>query len=421
MKLLKRINRKFNTLPANLNRRYYRFFVAVNYLCLIGAFSHFSYIVTFSLLNNRFLVLYNIGSTIFFLGCINCFLKGKFIKTACCLVLLELCTHQILCSIIFGWHTGFYYYMAAIPLYIAMTPFWKLSVRMVITLLVFMAYCLTFHVSQSAYQELDKHTEYALYLINVFSFFLLLGAAGLYYSNAAEKAEKSLEEEHLKSESLLKNILPTSIAERLKGESDIIADNFKEATILFSDLVGFTKLSGNMRPEELVKLLNTIFTRFDKLSKKYGLEKIKTIGDAYMVVSGLPESRDDHAHAMAEMALEMMEIVKEINRQLGMDLHIRVGVNSGAVVAGVIGKAKFSYDLWGDSVNTAARMESHGLPGKIQVTESTYMLLKNKFIFEDRGRIHIKGKGEMKTYFLKGALSNSTRLDSLHPQAGKAG
>ncbi len=213
---------------------------------------------------------------------------------------------------------------------------------------------------------------------------------------------KRLAEEQEKSERLLLNILPAPIAQRLKQGEQTIADSFSEVTVLFADLVGFTKLSANLSPAELVELLNMIFSCFDELAEKYGLEKIKTIGDAYMVVGGLPTPRKDHAEAIAEMALDILDRVQEISEKQGKLLQIRIGINTGAVEAGVIGTKKFAYDLWGDTVNTAHRMESHGIPGVIQVTEDTYNCLANKYTFQERGMIDIKGKGMMRTYLLLG-------------------
>ncbi|NES03018.1 MAG: DUF3365 domain-containing protein [Okeania sp. SIO2F4] len=211
-----------------------------------------------------------------------------------------------------------------------------------------------------------------------------------------------LAEEKEKSESLLLNILPEQIAERLKQGDHQIAEGFAEVTILFADIVGFTLLSEKIPPEDLVILLNKIFSEFDRLSDRHGLEKIKTIGDAYMVASGLPIPRTDHVEAVAEMALDMQEAIAKFNQDYNCQLSIRIGINSGPVIAGVIGTKKFIYDLWGDAVNTASRMESHGIPGAIQVTTSTYNLLENKYIFQERGVISVKGKGEMKTYLLVG-------------------
>ena len=217
-----------------------------------------------------------------------------------------------------------------------------------------------------------------------------------------QESNLKLTDEQEKSEQLLLSILPPPIAQRLKDGERQIADGFTEATILFADIVGFTFLSEKVSPEALVKMLNEIFSAFDSLCDRYNLEKIKTIGDAYMVVGGLPYPCDHHVSLIAEMALEMQNEVTQFNDRNHTQINIRIGINTGPVVAGVIGKKKFIYDLWGDAVNTASRMESHGIAGEIQVTEEVYETLKNQFTFEDRGWIGIKGKGKMKTYLLKG-------------------
>jgi class 3 adenylate cyclase len=222
---------------------------------------------------------------------------------------------------------------------------------------------------------------------------------------ATETAEAALEREHRQSESLLLNILPKAIADRLKERSDVIADSFDDVTILFADVVGFTPLSASLPPDELVAILNRLFSEFDKLAEKYGLEKVKTIGDAYMVAGGVPVARSDHAQAIARMALEMMEVSRSTHAAHRQALSLRIGINSGPAIAGVIGIKKFAYDLWGDTVNTASRMESHGVPGAIQVTEATQRLLRDEFEFEDRGPVDVKGKGRMNVYILRGARS----------------
>lgn len=206
--------------------------------------------------------------------------------------------------------------------------------------------------------------------------------------------------EQEKSESLLLNVLPRAIAERLKHHDGAIADSFNDVTILFADIAGFTEISGRLHPNELVEMLNRVFSAFDRLAEKHGLEKIKTIGDAYMVVSGLPEPRVDHTEAILHMALEMRKVVEEMHSATGHPLQIRIGINTGPVIAGVIGIRKFIYDLWGDAVNVASRMESTGLVGGIQVTEDVFLKCREQFVFEKRGLIAVKGKGEMTTYML---------------------
>ncbi|MEH1979224.1 MAG: adenylate/guanylate cyclase domain-containing protein [Nostoc sp.] len=233
-------------------------------------------------------------------------------------------------------------------------------------------------------------------IICVFSVYLYerLRKKEFYARSAMELAQQ-------KSERLLLNILPEMIAEQLKQQPTTIADSFLEVTVLFADIVGFTELSSRTSPAELVELLNTIFCLFDQLAERHGVEKIKTIGDAYMAVAGLPNQSNNHAPAIANMALDMQKAVATFNEENNQSFCIRIGISTGPVVAGVIGLKKFAYDLWGDTVNTASRMESHGIAGSIQVCEASYQLLKDKYLLEKRGLIQVKGKGEMMTYILK--------------------
>jgi PAS domain S-box-containing protein len=216
-------------------------------------------------------------------------------------------------------------------------------------------------------------------------------------------AEEALQAEREKSEKLLLNILPQPIAEKLKQGTRAIAEQFDQASILFADIVGFTSLAARMSPIELVNLLNEIFSTFDGLADLHGLEKIKTIGDAYMVVGGLPVPREDCLQAIADMALDMQRAISDFQTQTGESFQIRIGIHTGPVVAGTIGMKKLAYDLWGDTVNIASRMESQGLPGKIQVTAKAYEQLQHQYLFEQRGEISIKGKGKMMTYWLLAA------------------
>jgi guanylate cyclase len=219
---------------------------------------------------------------------------------------------------------------------------------------------------------------------------------------AQQRAEalSALRIEQDKAENLLLNILPRSIAEKLKADSTTIADQFDAASILFADVVDFTPFSERLQPAEVVGILDHLFTHFDVLAERYGLEKIKTIGDCYMVAAGVPAPRADHAEALAQMALDMREAMRSEDEVGHLGLELRIGINSGPVVAGVIGRKRFLYDLWGDAVNTASRMESQGTPGQIQVTRATYELLRDDFVLERRGTVSVKGKGEMETWYL---------------------
>jgi guanylate cyclase len=228
------------------------------------------------------------------------------------------------------------------------------------------------------------------------------------FASQRRAALEALRIEQAKAENLLLNILPHSIADRLKAESEPIADHIGAASILFADVVDFTPWSQGLPPAEVVGYLDHLFSRLDGLAERYGVEKIKTIGDCYMVAAGVPTPRPDHARALALMALDMLDACSEEIGHLGLEL--RVGINSGPVVAGVIGRKRFLYDLWGDAVNTASRMESHGTPGRIQITRSTYELLAHEFECEPRGPIEIKGIGEVEAWYLMGRKGDSTPL-----------
>jgi class 3 adenylate cyclase len=236
--------------------------------------------------------------------------------------------------------------------------------------------------------------------------FATLAACAHYARRATLIAEAALDRAHQRSEDLLLNILPASIAQRLKLSDGTIADGFDGVTVLFADIVGFTRMSARLPPETVVGMLNELFCQFDDLAGRLRLEKIKTIGDCYMVAGGLPEPRADHAEAVAEMALAMLAIVAELAARTGEPLDLRIGIHSGPVVAGVIGKRKFIYDLWGDTVNIASRMESHGIPGTIQLTAASRALLDGKYRLAHRGKIEVKGKGEMDTWLLEGKLAD---------------
>jgi class 3 adenylate cyclase len=260
--------------------------------------------------------------------------------------------------------------------------------------------------AESARRHYDKHFHEALSRADSYRLWASLLSVLLVILSASllilklRRSALALAQEREVAEKLLLNVLPKPIAERLKLAPDVIADSFPTVTVLFADLVGFSQLSSRLPAIDLVKLLNRIFSALDLLAEHYGLEKIKTIGDAYMVVSGLPIARPDHAEAMAEFALAALEEMERIRAERGDDLQFRIGINTGAVVAGVIGLRKFAYDLWGDTVNVASRMEMHGLPGAIQCSESTHKLLRDRYEFTARGAIAVKGIGPMQTFVL---------------------
>lgn len=248
---------------------------------------------------------------------------------------------------------------------------------------------------------IPQHIKDTFFLMNIMGTASILYAVMRYFQSQKERTLQELALEQARSEKLLLNILPKSIANRLKDNDMRIADSHESVTILFADIVGFTKLTASMPPVDLVDLLSQLFSRFDQLADRHGLEKIKTIGDGYMVVGGAPMGLVDHANVIAKLALEMQHELAAFNKETGNKLKMRVGISSGAVVAGVIGTSKFAYDIWGDPVNMASRMEQTALPGTIQVSEETYSLIKDDYKFEARGLVKIKGKGEVNTYQLK--------------------
>ena len=302
------------------------------------------------------------------------------------------------------WAVGGYAASGAILLWALLSPLCALVFHGTrIAVAWFVAYALM--VLLSAAQDIAAGValrQVLLYCENVLLVSSLAFFALRFFVVERDKAQASLKREQARSEALLLNILPSPIAERLKAGNQTIADGFGEVTILFADLVGFTHLSTTVSPEQLVAMLNRLFSRFDELSDRFGVEKIKTIGDAYMACAGIPIPRPDHAEAVAEMALAMRDALEQYNHEFGSTLQIRIGINTGPVVAGVIGLKKFIYDLWGDTVNLASRMESHSVPNRIQVSAATWAHLRDRYELELRGTIDIKGIGLIETYFLNG-------------------
>jgi class 3 adenylate cyclase len=300
-------------------------------------------------------------------------------------------------------------YKSYAPLFVVMGP---LLVRMtVVTEVAFTLVTLAFYLGFDAALGGDPTIRFSLCMT-----IAALGAIGALVANqmsrqgrqsylqqrTIEEQVAALDEEKRRSEELLLNILPPSIAERLKTSRAAIADGFAEVSVLFADIVGFTTMSERVAPAELVDRLNAVFSSFDDLAEKLHLEKIKTIGDCYMVAAGLNFERHDHAEALAEMALAMLRRMEGFSTNFGERLNLRIGIHTGPAVAGVIGKKKFIYDVWGDTVNTASRMESHGEPGMIHVTDAVHARLDAKYEFTARGEIDVKGKGRMTTWFLTG-------------------
>lgn len=321
------------------------------------------------------------------------------------MIYLEILVHAVLCFLFLGWGFGYQYQIVGIFVAPFLIPIKKKeSIFAATSIAAVTVWAHQYTLTHPPLAQVDTLQLNLLSIFNLIAGFVIIIAGMYYIVDIAERAEVNLEIEHRKSEALLNNVLPTAIAARLKQDSTTIADSFSEASVLFADIVGFTSFAQHIPPDRVVSMLNDLFSRFDELVDKYRLEKIKTIGDAYMVAAGIPLPRPDHAEAIAMFALEMLDRLADYNQQLDTKLQVRIGISSGPVVAGVIGKRRFLYDLWGNSVNTASRMESHGAAGEIQISEDTECLLRGKFSIEERGIVEVKGKGPMKTYWLKGPL-----------------
>lgn len=388
----------------------YRYFIVGKITHYFAVTIHALWIPIFLLLGIPTLVIFNLVSVALFTY--NIVLnKSRFFLTAVTLTLIEVIIHQALCVFYLGLDAGFQYYIISV----CMLPFltdeahriWKFGLAGLC-----IASFLGLQLSCKDAIPLIFVSDSMLVVFNVTNILfslLLIVFWSFYFNDSVNKAEAELAKEQQKTDDLLHNILPSSIVARLKSErsaneSLTIADDFDDVTILFLDIVDFTELSAQQSPEKLVELLNRVFSMFDDLAIAHHLEKIKTIGDAYMVAAGVPTSSDDDPARIAKFALAVMQHLTTFNRVTGYDLQLRIGIASGPVVAGIIGKRKFAYDVWGDTVNVASRMESQGLVGEIQVAESTYLRLSKTFEFAKRDPILVKGKGKMQTYLLKAEL-----------------
>ncbi|MFB9982307.1 adenylate/guanylate cyclase domain-containing protein [Mesorhizobium kowhaii] len=256
-------------------------------------------------------------------------------------------------------------------------------------------------------ESLDIGFDDSVFILSMFALEAILACTTFVAFRLAESAEASLQREYARSELLLQNLLPNPIATRLRERPDsVIADKFDSVTVLFADVVGFTSSAARKRPEELVAFLERIFGEFDLLAEKHGLEKIKTIGDAYMVAGGMPIPAEGHTNSVANMALDMIKVAGRLTVEFGEEVAVRIGFHSGPAVAGVIGRRKPFYDVWGDTINVAARMESSGVPGRIQITPEVKRVLGASYTFEERGTVNVKGKGQMPLFFLTGRSTN---------------
>jgi len=366
---------------------------------------HIIYLILFLYWRVFPLALINVGSVmIWMLACWR--IKRGNVKLVFYLMWIEVVVHALLCFVFVGWGFGIQYYLISV---VVLPFFVPTTIR---ESLIWACLAAAVYIGGTIYTAsypplmlVDARQLIVANVINLIGSLVSMGVIMSSVAGIAERAQTALEIEHRKSEALLNNVLPTAIAGRLKNSPATIADSFPEASVLFADIVDFTPLAVSMSPAKIVGLLDGVFSLFDELVDKYDLEKIKTVGDAYMVAAGIPFPRPDHAESIANLALDMRTSLDAYNAQTGVPIRLRLGISSGVVVAGVIGKRRFLYDLWGDTVNTASRMESHSLPGEIQLSEDAANLLSAKFVVEERGMVDIKGKGPMKTFWLRRHLA----------------
>jgi class 3 adenylate cyclase len=378
-----------------------RMYAAGLYWYVGAAASHALLIPLFYFLDRPVLAVFNIASTAIFVAC-TWLQKRDHASSAFMLASIEICVHAILSTLLLGMETGFFFYILLLSGIAILGPLKEMRLRIFSSAMFagLAAVLCAYVLANGADDPLGFEWTAVFLIANILLLVLFLAVILRSYDHAVSAAETALQMEHGRSEALLDNIMPPEVSARLKQGEEPIADSHPQVTVLFADIVGFTERSASMPPERLIELLNNAFTRFDQLVERYDLEKIKTIGDAYMVVGGVPQARDDHAQAVAGLALDMIRASDEISRTTGEPFSVRIGINSGPVVAGVIGETKLAYDLWGDVVNTASRMESHGEPGKVQITSATRELLDGSFACEPREGVDIKGKGVMTTYYL---------------------
>lgn len=369
----------------------------------IGAFCHLSLVAVYLVFGSYWLALVNIISSLWFLGAAVITRKVDMNK-GIFLTLLEPAVHIPFMTYIIGTEAGYLSFNYAISMLAMLVYSSKEIFQRIIVISYAMISTVVLLVTLDGAAPpiaLSASQLNAISWITGGTTFVALIALAYHFATVTEEAETKLSGELERSNQLLLNILPPVIAEELKSGKETISNKFDFVTVLFSDIVGFTKMSSQTSAPEIVKMLNYLFSEFDLLAQKYGLEKIKTIGDAYMVAGGLPLTNDYHAYHVANMGLDMLEVIKQYREDTGQDLNLRIGIHTGPVVAGVIGMHKFTYDLWGDTVNLASRMESHGEPGKIQISESTHNFIKDRFELETRGVIDVKGRGTVKTWYVK--------------------
>ncbi|WP_373088293.1 adenylate/guanylate cyclase domain-containing protein [Sneathiella sp.] len=371
----------------------------------IALVDHFIFLVIFWHLNVSVMMYFNMASVVLWaVGIWFLYARNVVRATFIPLVLIEIPAHALLATVYFGLGPAFYSYLLISIAITYLATFFERQTRIMVSLCYMALIVLLglFVYAADPLHELPENWQTFFFIFNTVGAAAVVAIVVGLYEWIATAAEAELTIEFDRAEGLLRNILPDAIAAKLKDSSELIAEEHNQVTVLFADIVDFTQTSSRLTAAELVTNLNRIFSRFDDLVAKYNVEKIKTIGDAYMVVAGLPAARDDHANVMILLALDMIDAAAEINEDSDIPLKIRIGINSGPVIAGVIGHKKFAYDLWGDTVNVAARMEELGRPDEIQLTQTTRDLLGDAYRYQDLGMITVKGKGELQAFMIVG-------------------
>lgn len=399
-----RIMRFLMKSPDDLKPDYARIFIMARLTYPVALVAHAGLCLIFWHLDLKFLAIFNIFSVALFVFAILQNNRGNMWLPLMLTILGEIPVHAILATIYIGATTGFWVYFFICIIMVLLLPFYSRPVRFSISAgLIFALLVLTsFAIGMEPIQPIAKEWVLFLFISNVLALAVVVVLTISSYELAVVKAEDAMQEEFDRAEMLLLNILPMEIASRLKAHEEPLADTHENVSVLFADLAGFTDISRKLTADELVNLLNDLFSRFDKLANEHGAEKIKTIGDAYMVATGLKDSAGDHVEKIADLALGMQRAFDEFRQDNQVDLKLRIGVHSGGVIAGVIGKQKFSYDLWGDTVNIASRMESEGIPDQIQISAETWEMLSDRYRTSSRGEIQVKGHRPRATYLLEG-------------------
>jgi len=409
MKFKSLLSNYFTSIPKSISILNYRFYLVAHVAYNFAFTVHFLWLILFLILGVTPLFIFNIFSVGLFTCCIIINRKGHHMLTTV-LGMSEVIVHQIYASYLIGAGSGYPLYILVVSLYPFIMPAWRFWVKILLFTLSIIGYLLIeiFIKSQPPIYVLESNLLYILNLTNILFAFVCLSIWGTYFNYAVYKTDEELQLQISKSDQLLLNILPYETAEELKNTGTTKAKDFNEVTVLFTDFQNFTSMSEQLSAQELVNEINYCYSAFDSIITKHSVEKIKTIGDSYMCAGGLPVANKTHAEDTVRAALEIRDFMlkeEQIRKEKGSSFfEVRIGCNTGSVVAGIVGNKKFAYDIWGDTVNIASRMESSGEAGKVNISGTTFEIVKDKFRCIHRGKIQAKNKGEIDMYFVEEPL-----------------